>query len=132
MAEEVRILPTKWIGVSTQVSWGLIFGENHPNFQTHGHLDPAVHVQSTESTITVVFQEGRALELVFGTAHGEFSAIGLLSSDGKRLELAGPAGHSSYVIDGNSMVGHSHYRLHGTEQAGEEYGVAMDEYTAEV
>ena len=132
MANDVRILPTEWVGVSTQVSWGLIFGENHPKFQTHGHLDPAVHMQATDSTMTIVFQDGRALELVFGTVHGDFSAIGLLSADGQRLEVAGPAGHSSYVIDGDSMVGHSHYRLHGSERVAEEYGVAMDEYTAKV
>ena len=130
MAEDVRILPTEWVGVSTQVSWGLVFGEMHPNFETHGHLDPAVHMQATEATMTIVVQEGRAVELVFGTVHGEISAIGLLSADGRRLEVAGPAGHSSFVIDGDSMAGHAHYRLHGSDQAGEEYGVAMDEYTA--
>ena len=28
------------------------------------------------------------------------------------------------------MVGHSHYRMHGKESAGEEYGVGMIELTA--
>ena len=130
MADEVRILPTEWVGTAVEVSWGLVFGEDHPKFETHGHLDPAVHTQTTESTMRIVLQEGRVLELLIGTSIGAIGAIGLLSADGTKLEIAGPMGHASYVIDGDSMVGQSHYRLHGKEQASEEYGVAMLELTA--
>jgi len=131
MADDVRILPTEWVGTSTEVSWGLVFGGNHPKFETHGHLDPAVHTQTTDAGFRIVAQEGRVVELrIVGNFVGEIPAVGLLSADATQLEISGPMGHASYVINGNTMVGHTHYRLHGTQSAGEEYGVGMMELTA--
>ncbi|CAB5027480.1 MAG: hypothetical protein F2881_10875 [Actinobacteria bacterium] len=133
MSQEVRVLPTEWLGKSMVASWGLVFGEQHPKFETHGHLDPAIHSDTNDVLLTIVAQEGRVLQVTIGAPEshqGDIPSIGLLSADGTRLEIAGPMGHCSLTIDGNSMEGHSHYRMHGKDSASEEYGVSFIEYTA--
>lgn len=130
MSTEPRILPSEWTGTSTEVSWGLVFGENHPKFETHGQLDPSMHTGTEDITLRIISQVGRAVEIVFETHSGKIGAIGLLSHDGRRLEVTGPLGHATYLIDGNTMTGTSNYKVNGSGGASDEYGVGMAELTA--
>ena len=133
MSQEVRVLPTEWLGKSMVASWGLVFGEQHPKFETHGHLDPAIHSDTNDVLLTIVAQEGRVLQVTIGAPEshqGDIPSIGLLSPDCTRLEIVGAMGHGSLTIDGNSMEGFSHFRMHGKDSASEEYGVSFIEYTA--
>ena len=134
MSQELRVLPTEWLGKSIDASWGLVFGEQHPKFETKGHLDPAIHTQTNHDVLmTIVSQEGRVLQVTIGapgTHADDIPAIGLLSPDCTRLEIVGAMGHGSLTIDGNSMEGFSHFRMHGKDSASEEYGVSFIEYTA--
>ncbi len=88
------------------------------------------HLQTEEITLKIISQVGRAVEIEFETHSGVFQAVGLLSADGGRLEVTGPLGHVTYHIDGNTMTGHSHYKVTGSAGASEEYGVGMAELTA--
>ncbi len=127
--EEVRILPTEWVGSSTSTTWGMST-KHHPKHSTHGHLEPEMQMYSVPMTVRIIRQEGRHVELVFTSDNHEAQKVGLLSADGTKLLLASAVSNDILTIDGDTMHGDTWTRPHGSDRAGEVFGVHMWEFMA--
>ncbi|MEI8051435.1 MAG: hypothetical protein WCI12_08375 [Actinomycetes bacterium] len=128
-SEQVRILPTEWVGTWVGATWGAAITPHHPKFHTHGHLEHEWHGVTVEATISILRQEGRSLELVIGSSGHESKAVGALSSDGRRLVVVTQE-HTYHVsIDGNEMTGQGECRAHGSDRS-DSFSAAMVEFTA--
>ena len=127
--EEIRILPTEWVGSSTSTSWGMT-NKHHPRHGSHGHLEPELQMYSVPMTVRIIRQEGRHVELLFISDNHETRRVGLLSTDGTKLLLASDVANDMMTIDGDTMHGDTWSRPHGSDAASEVFGVHMWEFTA--
>ena len=130
MAEnEVRTLPTDWVGTCVGATWG-INNPHNPKHASHGHLDPEWHSASSEVALRVLRQEGRSLELLRISNGHETPAVGALSSDGRSLIVASQDTTAHLTIDGDNMSGEWFTRPHGSEGAATTFSAIMAELTA--
>ena len=127
--EQIRILPTEWVGSSTSTTWGMT-NKHHPKHSTHGHLEPELQMYSLPVALRIIRHEGRHVELLFISDNHEARKVGLLSADGTKLLLASAVANDILTIDGDTMHGDIWSRPHGSDAAGEVFGVHMWEFTA--
>jgi hypothetical protein len=128
-ANDVRILPTEWVGTCVGATWG-INNPHNPKHDSHGHLDPEWHSASSEIGLRIVRQEGRSLELLRISADHESKAVGALSSDGRSLIVVSEETTAHLTIDGDSMVGDWFTRPHASERRTGTFSAIMAELTA--
>jgi len=91
MADDVRILPTEWVGTAVATTWG-ISTEHHPKHGSHGHLDAEWHAYVDPGALRILRQEGRSLEMIVVSGGHEATAVGVLSADGTRPAFAHGSG----------------------------------------
>ena len=127
---EVRILPTLWTGVATGSTWG-VPSLHHPKH----HLHPEPELEWHEfvdhpTTMKVLRQVGRNVELLSVTDNHEARGVGTLFSDGTGMITAGTNSSTRFEIDGDRMTGVRtiHYK---DEASGEmRFGTMIVEYQA--
>ena len=129
MADDVRILPTEWVGTWAGASWGVVTAHN-PKYSSHSHLDPEWHAVGGEVTLQVLRQEERSLELLVITPGHESKAVGALSSDGRRLVVSTRELTYHLTVNGNSMEGELFGRPHGSERSSDSFAAHVIELTA--
>ena len=129
MEEDVRILPTEWIGLAVATTWG-VSTKHHPKHDSHGHLDPEWHSYTDPGTLRILRQEGRSLELLVLSGGHEAKAVGVLSADGRRMVYATQDVTFHATIDGDTMEIEAYSRPHGSERTGGTFGVGMTTLTA--
>lgn len=128
-SDNIRTLPTEWVGTSTSTTMG-ITSKHHPKHASDAHLDPEVRIYSHPITMRIRGQEGRHLEFVLVSANHENPGVGVLSADGRKLTLASDVGNHFGTIDGDKMYLEVASRSHGSDRAGEVFGVHILELTA--
>ncbi len=129
MADEVPNLPTEWVGTAVATTWG-VSTKHHPRHDSHGHVDPEWHAYIDPSTLRIVRQEGRSLELLVLSGGHEAQAVGALSADGRRLVYATQDVTCHATIDGDTMEIEAFSRPHGSDRSGGTFGVGMATLTA--
>lgn len=97
VSQTVPILPKEWKGTTTFSSSGSPFILGQPDeFSYH----------DGERSLTVLRQEGRHLELEYRGAKGPLPRwVGVLSKDGKQLQIAGKQDSILLTISGDTMSG---------------------------
>jgi len=128
-ADDVRILPTEWVGTCVGATWG-INNPHNPKHDSHGHLDSEWHSANAEVGLRVVRQEGRSLQLLRISNGHESNAVGALSSDGRSLIVVSQETTAHLTIDGDSMVGEWFTRQHGSDRPTGTFSAIMAELTA--
>ena len=113
----------------TGASWGTTT-KHHPRFLSHGDQEPEWHAVSLDLTLTIVRQEGRSLQAVLATSQHEDRAVGVLSADGNRLELATETSNFHLAVAGDQLSGEATGRPLGSDKAGGAFSVGMVELNA--
>jgi len=129
MADDVRMLPTEWVGTAVATTWG-VSTKHHPRHDSHGHMEPGWHGYVDPSALWIVRQEGRSLELLVVSGGHEAKAVGTLSADGRRLVYATQEVTAHATIDGDTMEVEAFSRPHGSERSGGTFGAGMATFTA--
>ncbi len=129
MANDVRILPTEWVGTFTGASWGIVT-EHHAKHDSHGHLDPEWHAIENAMNLRVLQQSGRSLELLWVANGHESKFVGALSSDGRRLVIASREATANLTVNGDSITGEMFTRPHGSARSAASYAAGVVELTA--
>lgn len=124
MADDVRTLPTEWVGTAVATTWG-VSTEHHPKHGSHGHLDAEWHAYVDPGALRILRQEGRSLEMIVVSGGHEARAVGVLSADGTRLVYATQEVTCHATIDGDTMEIEAYSRPHGSERTGGTFGVGM-------
>ena len=100
--------PKVWTGFVSSTSLGAPTKHN-PKHETNVVKDKAVKGWITYDeprTITVIRQEGRHIEVVWKSARTETKVIGMLSADGKQLQMASLTNQGGlFTISGDKISG---------------------------
>ena len=129
MADDIRILPTEWVGTVRTSSWGVVT-PHHPHFHSHSHLEPGWHSIDNNVTFRIDQQEGPFLELTFIASDYESKAVGVLSADSRSLKILTLEVTFHLVVDGDRMSGDGEARAHGASERRGAFAAKMVELTA--
>jgi hypothetical protein len=67
--------------------------------------NPKIEKQDVPSSITILRQDGRHVELTYKNPNYESYEIGTISADGKLLQISYKGGSGIYTISGNKLTG---------------------------
>ena len=129
MADDVRILPTEWVGTVKTSSWGVVT-PHHPHFFSHAHLELGWHTTDNNAALRIDRQVGPFLELTFIASNHASKAVGVLSADSRRLKVATLEVTFHLVVDGDHMSGDGEARAHGSTERRGSFAAKMVELTA--
>jgi hypothetical protein len=100
MADSIPTLAKEWKGSTSFTSSGSVSKFKNGKSNEWSYHDGA------NRTLTVVRQEGRHVELLYKTPEGALPRwVGVISKDGKQLQIAGRQDHILLTISGDTMSG---------------------------
>ena len=130
MDSQIRVLPTEWTGTIWTSSWGVVT-PHHPNFHSHKNREDEWHtIENNTVKFTVLRQSGPFLDMTFSATDHESKAVGVLSPDGLRLEIATLEVTFHLHVDGDRIWGEGEARAHGMSDRRGSFAVKMVELTA--
>jgi len=106
-SQVVATLPKVWTGVTS----GTILGaptKHNPKHETNVGKDKANkdwNVYDGPRTITIIRQEARHIEFLYKSPHSENKWIGMLSADGKQMQVTSKFASGLWSIAGDQMSG---------------------------
>ena len=107
VAQTIPTLSKEYVGASTTTSIGAHSSFN-PNHHTNVGSEKAVkgwNIYSGPSTLSIVRQEGRHVEMLNKNSRGELTWIGTLSSDGKQIAVAAQAAQMIFTVSEDLISG---------------------------
>lgn len=107
VAQTTPTLPKEWIGTTTTTSVGAHSSFNPKHHENVGKekAEKGWNNFSGPSTLTIIRQEGRHVEMLNKNPRGQLTWIGTISADGKQLAVAAKAAQMLFTVSGDTMSG---------------------------